>query len=380
MLEGAAAAAAACALLAAGGCARPPLVRPAPPLPPPAAVELTDAPVPPSAVLDPVIDEPVLLARATTWTLALDDRFVYYGDASANALRVVPKGGGPPITIGGNAPWGIALLPRSIAWIGAPGNVVLRGRVSAEPTRGPVDVLREGGVTTTLAARGEDLYLAEVDSAGGALLRMTKDGWTRLATLDAQPRALAVDDSHVYVQTSHAIERVPRTGDKKVERVAVGVDVAHLAIDSGYVYTTARVGPMRSLVRAPKTGGELDVVEEGVRDAPIAVFGPHAFYFDANRPALRRVPKAGGPSEDAFVGPALWRITALALDASGIYVGTEADGGGVLAAPLPREPITPRLPPRAPLPTPPPPPEVPLPPDVPPRGPEPQQELDLQPP
>ncbi len=303
-----------------------------------AATATTTAAVPPERILSPVVEQPMLLSRATTWALALDPTMVYFGDAATNTFRAVPKLGGPVTTIGKGAPWGIALTRRSVVWIGAPGNVVLERRPPPYPagaaTEEPALVLRTGGVFAAVAADDDDVFVSEITGDDERIVRIHDGRSTPLAWFKRDARAIAIDGRYVYVQTDDAIHRVPRSGGKQ-ELVAKGFHLSRLVLDDGFVYTTAEIGPTRALARAPKSGGKLEIVEPGVRDAPIALFGNEAFYVDLSQPMLRRVDKAGGPSLIVARAPALSRLNALLVDSAGMFVGTAADdGGGILAFPV----------------------------------------------
>lgn len=302
------------------------------------AATATTAAVPPERILSPVVEQPMLLSRATTWALALDPTMVYFGDAATNTLRAVPKLGGPVTTIGKGAPWGIALTRRSVVWIAAPGNVVLQRRPppysAGGTTEEPVEVLRTGGVFAAIAAADDDVFVSEITGDEERVVRIHDGTSTPLASFEHDARAIAVDDRWVYVQTDDAIRRVPRGGGKK-ELVAQGFRLSRLAVDDEFVYTTAELGPTRALARAPKSGGSLEIVEPGVRDAPIALFGKEAFYLDISQPTLRRVDTAGGPSLIVAEAPALSRLNALLVDSAGMFAGTaESGGGSILAFPV----------------------------------------------
>ncbi len=293
--------------------------------------------VPPERVLAPVVERTILLSRATTWALALDASYVYFGDAATSTFGAVPKLGGKTERIGRGAPWAVALTPRAVVWIAAPGDAVLERPpppyVASAARSEPAEVLRTGGVFSALAADASDVYVAESAGDENRVVRIHEGRSNTVASIDRRARALAIDDRHVYVLTDDAIHRISRAGGRR-DVVAKGYHLARLVVDDGWVYTTAEMGPTRALARAPKTGGDLAIVEPGVRDAPIAAYGDEMFYFDIAQPELRRVAKAGGASAMVLQTPALARIDAMAIDASGIFVGTEGEGGGVMAVPL----------------------------------------------
>jgi hypothetical protein len=76
-------------------------------------------------------------------------------------------------------------------------------------------------------------------------------------------------------------------------------------------------------VRGPKNGGYGTVLERAVRDAPIAVTATDVYYLEEDQPTLRRVATNGGGSSIVARGRELERVTAMAADASGVFVGTE---------------------------------------------------------
>ncbi|MDB4935511.1 MAG: hypothetical protein JWP87_2483 [Labilithrix sp.] len=286
-----------------------------------------------------------VVSLAVTRALATDEDHVYFGDETTRALYDAPKVGGPPVAIGVPAPRDIALGPGSIVWIGAPGNVVVR----AARTGGPGEVIRDRGDFTAIAAEGADVYVAELTGKAGTLTRITGPTATQVAVFDSPPRAIVMDATDVFVQTSRTIVRVTRaTGDVAV--VLAGAALSRLALDAEAVYTTDVRGPSRALVRVPRAGGYGAVIERAVRDAPIAVLGGEAFYLKDDLPMLRRVSARGGASTIVASAPELERVSAMVIDESGIFVGSESApqpgrgdvvGGAVIAmpvVPLPRAP------------------------------------------
>lgn len=293
---------------------REPVAAPAPP---------GDAPRTTAAVLSPETAPTALrvVARAASRALAVDGDRVFFGDARTDALLAAPRGGGEPFVVGRRAPLDIALTPLDVVWIGSPGDVVL----AAPRSGGSPRVLRDRGIFPAIAARGSDVFVLEASGAGGSLLRITGATAGHLADLDAAPRDLVVDDDHAYVLTAATVLQIPVPRGNPV-LLTRGRDFAHAAMDGGYVYATAdRGATARTLVRIAKKGGAVTVLEHAVRDAPIAIHGPDVYFFDADQPMLRRVPRAGGASTIVARLEPLARVTALAIDASRIYVAS-ADG------------------------------------------------------
>ena len=261
-----------------------------------------------------------VLSRAHTEALATNDGRVYFGDEDSRGLFAVPKNGGDRIVIGLPAPRAIAFGAGSVVWIGEPGDLVVR----APRGGGPGEVIRRGGAYTAftaLAADDADVFVGETTADGGELMRITGPTATLLAAFESPPRAIALDATDVYVQTAQKILRVGRkNGDVSV--VTNGTALSRLAIDADGVYMTDRVGPSRAVLRVAKAGGAGSVLQHGVRDAPIAVLGSDVYYFEADQPTLRRVSARGGASTIVARARELARVTALAIDESGIFVGT----------------------------------------------------------
>jgi osmotically-inducible protein OsmY len=322
------------ATLAAASCARTPTDLVPPTTVASARVSGADA----GSRGEPAVTGWRVLSRASTRALATDEQRVYFGDERGGALFAVPKTGGERVAIGVPAPRDIVLDAGSVVWIGAPGNVVVR----APQTGGPGAVIRDRGTFTALAADGPDVYVAEATGAGGTLSRITGPKATAAAVFDTPPRALVMDDTHVYVQTPRQILRVARASGE-VGVVLLGAALSRLALDQEAIYTTDEVGPSRAIVRVPKLGGKAVVLEHALRDAPIARFGDDVYYFEQEQPTLRRVSAHGGASTIVARSDDLAQVTALAIDPSGIFVGIERlpkperddyAGGMVIAMPV----------------------------------------------
>ncbi len=268
---------------------------------------------------------PRVLAHATAHAIATTKTHVYFGDAGDDVLLAVAKTGpSEPVRIARRAPMpgALAIDADDLVWIGSPGDVVLRMRIgsASAPT-----TIRDRGIFVDVAADGGDVFFIEAIGGGGALTRITGTTAARLATYDAIPRGLAVDDDDVYVVTPSKVLRAPRRRGE-VETLASGAGFGALAIDRAYVYVTAKRGSTRAIIRIPKAGGPpVDVVDGGVRDAPIATRDGDVFYFDEARPALRT------PSRLVSEHPSLARPAALAADDDGVFVAA-GDGEEAIVA------------------------------------------------
>jgi hypothetical protein len=157
------------------------------------------------------------------------------------------------------------------------------------------------GTAHGLVADKSYLYLTtwQIYGARGDLLRIRKDGEgnNALASLELEPRGLAVDDNYVFFTEGIRLKRV----QKKEGGVAAMADAKFssqaIALDAEAVYgVPGDYGPYDRVVKLAKAGG----VSTELADAP--------------RPDLKKGP----------VG-----YSALAVDATGIYV-TDSGHGRVL--------------------------------------------------
>ncbi len=298
----------------------------------PLATEPANSAVTTSASMSPRDPSPVrglrVLARGATRAIVTDASRVYFGDAAEDAVVAVRKSGGTPVVVGRPAPLQLALTPSSIVWIGGSGAEVLR----APRGGGVAKVIRDRGRFTALAARDEDVYVAEALPEGGAVTRLTGPTASRLASLPQVPSAIAADEDCAYALTKGAVFSVPRNrGESKT--IAELAELDYIQLQRDEVYATAVVDGARAVIVVPKSGGDRIVLARGVRDAPIATYGRDIYYFDEREPEIRRVSMTGGSPVVVARDHTLRSVAALAVDDSGVYVGTPVDG--VLALPRP---------------------------------------------
>ena len=279
--------------------------------------------------------KPREIAKANSRALATDATHVYFGDGDDDTLCSVEKmpaegASNEPVRIARRAPIASALALDSheaaLAWIGTPGDVVLR-----VPVRGGAPTtVRDRAIFTDVAASGGDVFVTEARGSGGSLTRVTKSTAAQLATFEGTPRGIVVDADNVYVETSSRLLSSPRTRGELSE-LARGSAFASPHIDDGWLYatTTHPTERRRIIVRVRKTGGALETVATNVRDASIAAHHGVLYWFDADRPALLSSPigadTPGRPhpaprvvSED----PILDRVNALVVDDDGAFVAT----------------------------------------------------------
>ena len=285
--------------------------------------------------------KPRELVRANSRAITTDAAHVYFGDSADDtlcSLEKMPAEGAKnePVRLARRAPVAGALSldahDAALAWIGNPGDVVLRVPVAG----GTPTTIRDRGIFTDVAASGGDVFVTEARGTSGTLTRVTGTTAAQLATFDGTPRGIAVDAATVYVATSSRLVSSPRTRGE-VSELARGSAFASPQLDGGWLYATAAHPTERGriVVRVKTTGGALETVATNVRDAAIALHRGTLFWFDADRPALMSsrvgadvrspttptTPTTPRPpprvvSED----PMLERATALTVDEDGAFL------------------------------------------------------------
>jgi len=283
----------------------------------------------------PMSRKPRELAKASSRAIVTDATHVYFGDSSDDtlcSLEKMPAEGAKsePVRIARRAPVTGALAldaqEAALAWIGNPGDIVLRVPVGG----GVPTTIRDRGIFTDVAASAGDVFVTEARGSNGTLTRVTGTTAAQLAAFDGTPKGLLVDADAVYVATSSVLLSSPRTRGE-VSELARGSAFASPQLDGGWLYatTTHPTGRGRIVVRVKRAGGPLETVATNVREAPIATHRGTLFWFDADRPALlssvvgRDVPTGPGAAprvvSDDFL---LERPTALAVDDDGAFVAT----------------------------------------------------------
>jgi hypothetical protein len=285
---------------------------------------------------------PRVLVRGGSHAIALDARNVYFGSDADDALLALPKQAtdppSEPTRIARHAPTNGALSldthDGTLAWVGSPGDVVLR--VAAKG--GTPSTVRDRGIFADVVATGGDVFVTEALGTGGVLTRVTGATSARLGSFEGTPRGLAVDAERAYVATSSRLVSFPRTRGEATE-LATQASFASPQVDDDTLYATAVTHGTRarSLVAVPKHGGPLETVATDVRDAPIAVANGVVYWFEAERPNLLALDLRASPRPPArvvSVDPVFEHVSALAVDESGVYaaVGRGDDACIVIVA------------------------------------------------
>lgn len=277
---------------------------------------------------------PRVLVRAEARALATDAERLYFGDAAGDALSALekrPAGGAArePTRIARRAPTPGGLSfdadDGALAWIASPGDVVLRAPAGG----GAPTTIRDRAIFTDVVASAGDVFVTEARGTGGVLTRITGTTAAELASFEGTPRGLAVDGDAIYVATSSGLLATTRARGG-VASLASGAAFASPLVDGPWVYATRAEpsGRSRALVRVKRTGGALETVARGVRDAPIAVHRGVVYWFDAERPALLASP-AGDARQGArraprlvSADPSLEHPNAITVDDDGAFVAT----------------------------------------------------------
>jgi hypothetical protein len=291
--------------------------------------------------------KPRIVARASSYAIALDAERVYFGDSEDGGLFAAPRAGGEKQLLTRRAPTrdGLADAAGTIVWIATPGDTILR---AATKDASRPESVRSGGIFAQLVMDGDEVFFTEALSTGGALTRARGTTTTRLALFEGAPRGLAIDAQSAFVVTPSRILRVPRATEKvartspwivESEILAQGSAFAGIAVDERSVFTTTAGEGSRVVVALAKVGGATagvrGIVARGVADGPLAVDRGEVLFMDASRPALRASSVASGATRTIAEDPVLARVTAIAADEHDIFLAT-GDGESAQIVALPR--------------------------------------------
>lgn len=298
-----------------------------------AGAAVPSVPPPPRAIAQPETRgaKTRVLVHAGARAIAVDADNLYYGDSEQDAVFAIPKAGGEPRRLARRAPVAgtFALDQDELAWVATPGDIVLRVNVKTEATA----TLHDKGIFSDVAAGQGEFFITEVFGAGGAILRAGKGFTTKVATLDASPRAIVVSGDQLFVTTPQKLLRATRTRpDIEMLAIGTGFDNPQVGGDFVYVMATEPESAGRTIARIPKAGGDLTPIVHDVRDAPMEVVGDEIFYFSGGRPQLRAIPVGGGNSRIVAEDEAFSYAAALAADETSIYVATGAGEDGLILA------------------------------------------------
>ena len=114
--------------------------------------------------------------------------------------------------------------------------------------------------------------------------------------------------------------------------LATGSGFSNPQLDVEFIYFVAEVDKVRVIARVPKTGGAMTTVVHDVRDEAIELEAGELFFFDAARPQLRAVRSRGGNARVVLEDERLSTGTAIAADATTVYVAVGAGESGAILA------------------------------------------------
>lgn len=316
----------------------------------PSSKRVADEPPPTERVpAHPIAGGPAReIAKANARAIVTSSAGIYFGDDEDDALYVLSKSVlscskecEKPQRLARRAPASGALAidqgGATIAWIANPGDLVLRiGSKDGVPT-----TVREHGLFTDVAVAGGDVFLTEARSGGGALTRVTPTSIDALGATDGSPRGIVVDAEYVFVASSKGLARSPRSHRDPTIPVAPkvlakGASFGSPQADETFLYATTLDPNVRArrVVRVRKTGGDLETIATGVRDAPIALYEGVLYWFDAERSALVSADVASRASAIVSEDSRFERPSAITVDGDGVYVATGyGDGGRILVVP-----------------------------------------------
>ncbi|HZO16991.1 MAG TPA: hypothetical protein VFB62_27130 [Polyangiaceae bacterium] len=212
--------------------------------------------------------------------MALSSSDVFWTSVEGDVKRV-PKSGGTTDTLGSGMPTGL----RGIAVAGgdlfyADVYDILRIELSSGSLS---DVVYEEGYPQQMAIDGADLYYT---ADGGRVARVPTDGSSLpedLTSPQINPRAIALDATHVYWTAGDGIWRVAKTSGAQAEHLFTIEDPLDfgpwdIAVDDTHVYWTNWGPCLQSMgcaarppsdelhgrvSRIPKAGGEREILAEG---------------------------------------------------------------------------------------------------------------------
>lgn len=199
----------------------------------------------------------------------LEGEFAFI-DATSGAVMVAPVSGGPARVLVPGRP--------------APGSEGDGKRGAQEPSPGPA------ALPTELA--GDEAHVFVLSPAPASTVwAVPRDGQApprALATGQPSPRALTLDDTHVYwVEGSQgSITRVPKTGGVP-EVLATGqAGAGGLAVDASSVYwTNVAAGSVHAI---PKTGGDLVTVASGLSEPRFVAVDTVAVFYESGGSVFRQ--------------------------------------------------------------------------------------------
>lgn len=200
-----------------------------------------------------------------------------------------------------------------------------------------------GGPTTNLATAQatpngiavDDHFVYWTNLNGGTIKRATHTGGnvSDLATGQQGPCGLALSGADVYWTNSGTSAAGWKDGQVQVlpsggslATLATARYPCSVAVDAGFVYWADRGDPVQSdlgsVNRIATSGGSVQTLVAGVTADDIALDGAYVYW--TNRSSIGRAPRTGGSAETLASGLSI--ANSLAIDATHLYFTTAGDG------------------------------------------------------
>lgn len=208
--------------------------------------------------LGPGVSTPLVTGLASVFSrVAFDGSYVYYGDASANIVRVSTAGGSSASVVpGANLKSQIAVDGTDVFWVSTT-NIA-----TAPIATGTIQNLApESGFVADLIVDSQNVYWV---SSGATINRVHRDGTglTALASNLSFVRALAADANYIYWgnETTGEIMRVGKDGTGATQ-ISWGArpPLYGITVQGGYVYWSSQ----QQIFKARVTGGPPTLVAYG---------------------------------------------------------------------------------------------------------------------
>lgn len=271
------------------------------------------------------------------WSIAIDDRFVYW--TTRSALRRAPLAGGEAMTLASSTG-----LRRVVAADGAvfvsdgPAGTV--SRVDRET--GAAKVIGTGVFPDGIAVRDGEVFWSNggMSVGDGAVVRAREDGAGAVVVIGglAQPSGIALDDQFLYVTSTSqgcggssgggvscfggGITKVPRASGARM-MLDEQTTVAEIASGERGVYWLATPGPILMFAPAGSNPEELAKLT-GEEPGPLAVDVESVYVSSPGRGRVLKVPLDGGTAAPLLSD--LGQVGGVAVDRDWVYVAATSEG------------------------------------------------------
>jgi hypothetical protein len=240
---------------------------------------------------------PTMLASSASLMtgLAVDPANVFFAaeGATTYALSSVPIDGGTPTPLGTglNRPTGLTADPTRV--------IVAASSLQAVPKVGgtPMDIAPGPYATISIVTDSVNVYWAHGGSSPGFtdgtvnVMLLGGGNVTALASAQAQPRRVAIDDSYVYWTNGRAgtVMRANKTGGGIMPIVSGLSAPVGIAVDASHVYFTDQAA--MTVARADKSGASVTVLAHGSNPLAIAVDDQAIYWINSQSGEVMKLAK-----------------------------------------------------------------------------------------